>query len=139
MTDAVPPMTASLTWTGEGLGFTATDAAGFSIPLNKDGEGVTPLEIVLMGAGGCMGIDVINILKKQRQQVKALSVSLSAERNQTAPKYFTAITMLFTIKGEGLSADKVQRAIDLSRETYCSALHTFRPDVAWDIRFQIED
>ncbi|MBF0170002.1 MAG: OsmC family protein [Nitrospinae bacterium] len=129
-------MTAELTWIG-GLGFTATDAAGFSIPLNSEGVGVTPAEAVLMGVGGCMGIDVVSILKKQRQEVASLSVSLSATRNPVPPKFFTGITMLFTITGEGLNPDKVQRAIDLSWGTYCSALHSIRPDVTWDIGFKI--
>jgi len=79
------------------------------------------MELVLAGAGGCSAFDVVLILKKSRQAVTACDVSLTAERAETDPKVFTHIHFHYRVKGKQLKADAVARAIELSKDKYCSA------------------
>jgi len=92
----------------------APDAGGHNL-------GPRPMEMVLIGTGACSAYDVVQILKKGREQVTDCTVELAAERALTDPKIFTAIHFHFIVSGDGLSAAKVERAIKLSAEIYCSA------------------
>ena len=83
--------------------------------------GPRPMEMLLMGAGGCTSVDVIMILQKSRQDVVDCEVEVDAERADDHPKVFTRIHMHFTVKGRGLKPEVVDRAIKLSAEKYCSA------------------
>jgi putative redox protein len=83
--------------------------------------GPRPMEMLLLGAGGCTSFDVIAILKKSRQDVTDCYVELDAERAETDPKVFTKIHMHFVIKGRGIKPEVVEKAIKLSAEKYCSA------------------
>ena len=79
------------------------------------------MELVLTGLGGCSGYDVVHILEKGREAIEDVVVELEAERAEQDPKVFTRIHMHFVVKGRGLRAEKVERAIALSVEKYCSA------------------
>jgi putative redox protein len=79
------------------------------------------MEMLLLGAGGCTAFDVVHILRKGRQDVRDCEVFLEADRAETDPKVFTRIHIHFVVKGRGLKAEAVQRAIDLSAGRYCSA------------------
>jgi putative redox protein len=83
--------------------------------------GVRPMEMLLLGMGGCTEFDVLSILRKSRQQVSRCVVELEAERAQQDPKVFTRIHAHFIVTGKGLSEKHVARAISLSAEKYCSA------------------
>lgn len=83
--------------------------------------GPRPMEMLLLGAGGCTSVDVVMILKKSRQDVTGCEVVLEAERAEDHPKVFTKINMHFIVRGRNLKADVVDRAIKLSAEKYCSA------------------
>lgn len=83
--------------------------------------GPSPMELVLMGTGGCSAFDVVHILEKGREKIEDVVVELDADRAETDPKVFTRIHMHFIVKGRGLSVQKVERAISLSVEKYCSA------------------
>jgi putative redox protein len=83
--------------------------------------GPRPMEMLLMGAGGCTSVDVVMILQKSRQDVTDCEVEVSAERADDHPKVFTKIHMHFTVSGRGLKPEIVDRAIKLSSEKYCSA------------------
>ncbi|WEX90222.1 OsmC family protein [Sinorhizobium garamanticum] len=83
--------------------------------------GPSPMELVLIGAGGCSAYDVVHILEKGREAVEDCTVELDAERAEQDPRVFTRIHMHFVVKGRGLAAKKVERAIALSLEKYCSA------------------
>jgi len=95
----------------------------FGTAFGPDGRspGPTPMELVLMGLGGCSGYDVVHILEKGREAVEDVTVELEAERAQQDPKVFIRVHMHFVVKGQGLAAEKVDRAIALSVEKYCSA------------------
>ncbi len=83
--------------------------------------GVRPMEMLLLGMGGCTEFDVLQILKKSRQRVTGCEVELEAERAPDDPKVFTRIHVHFIISGPDLSEKHVQRAVSLSAEKYCSA------------------
>jgi len=80
-----------------------------------------PMELLLAGAGGCTAFDIVMILEKGRQAVKGCEVRLEAERAPTDPKVFTRIRFHYVVRGRGLDADRVERAVKLSAEKYCSA------------------
>jgi putative redox protein len=88
-------------------------------------EGRTPgpsaMELVLIGLGSCSAYDVVHILEKGREAIKDVTVELEAERAQQDPKVFTSVHMHFVVKGRRLAKEKVERAIALSAEKYCSA------------------
>lgn len=83
--------------------------------------GPRPMEVVLLGTGGCSAYDVVTILKKARQQVRDCAVEIEAERASTDPKIFTRIHMHFVVTGSSVNPAHVKRAVELSAEKYCSA------------------
>jgi len=83
--------------------------------------GPSPMELVLIGTGGCAAWDVVSILEKGREKVDDVVVELDADRAETEPKVFTRVHMHFVVKGRGVDPRKVERAINLSVEKYCSA------------------
>jgi len=107
--------------------FIGRSGSGFSLVLGNAHEpdeprpGPSPMELVLIGTGGCTAYDVVHILEKGREPVEDCVVELSAERADSDPKVFTAIHMHFIVKGRGLSKAKAERAVALSLEKYCSA------------------
>lgn len=91
--------------------------------------GVRPMELVLLGVGGCTSFDVVSILKKQRQNVLDCVAEMQAERAQSDPKVFTKIHIHFIVTGKGLKDEQVKRAIELSADKYCSASLMLKPQV----------
>jgi len=83
--------------------------------------GPRPMEVVLLGTGGCSAYDVVTILKKARQQIRDCAVEISAERAPREPRVFTRIHLHFVITGSKVSPAHVKRAVELSAEKYCSA------------------
>ena len=92
----------------------APDAGGRNL-------GVRPMEMLLLGLGGCTAFDVVMILRRGRERVTDCVVEMDAQRAETEPKVFTQITMRYRISGRGLDPKKVERAVSLSAEKYCSA------------------
>ena len=83
--------------------------------------GVRPMEMLLLGMGGCAAFDVVHILRKSRQNVEDCVAELEAERAEQEPKVFTKIHIHFVVKGKALKTEAVERAVKLSAEKYCSA------------------
>ncbi len=92
----------------------APDAGGRNL-------GVRPMEMLLLGLGGCTAFDVVSILHKSRQQMVDCEVEIEAERAEDIPKVFTSIHLHFIVTGCDIDPDKVAKAIDLSADKYCSA------------------
>jgi putative redox protein len=119
-------MKAEIRWKS-GVSFEATSGSGHTIvtdgPPDAGGEnaGPRPMELVLMGVGACSAYDVVHILRKQRADVTGCVAELQAERADEAPKVFTRINLHFVVTGRGLNAHKVERAVHLSADKYCSA------------------
>lgn len=95
----------------------------FGAAHGDDGQkpGPSPMELLLLGTGGCSAYDVVHILERGREPVEDVVVEIDATRAETDPKVYTDIHMHFIVKGRGLSREKVARAVDLSIEKYCSA------------------
>ena len=85
------------------------------------GKGVSPMEMLLLGIGGCTSLDVLSILKKSRQDVVDFEVQVEAEREQTHPRIFHEVRVHYVIKGRKINATQVEHAIKLSTEKYCGA------------------
>jgi putative redox protein len=114
-------------WSGEGMSFFAETGSNHLVAMDgaPDGGGRNlaprPMEMVLLGTGGCTAYDVVVILKKSGQDVTGCEVKLTAERAPTDPKVFTKIHMHWTVRGRGLKRNLVEHAVRLSHEKYCSA------------------
>ena len=119
-------MKARIKWV-EGRTFVGESGSGHKVVLGTasgpEGRtpGPSPMELVLIGAGGCSAFDVVHILEKGREAIADCVVELDADRAEQDPKVFTRIHMHFVVKGRGLSSSKVERAVQLSLEKYCSA------------------
>ncbi len=119
-------MKARIKWI-EGVSFAGQSESGHTVvmdgPPDSGGKnlGVRPMEMLLLGMGGCSAFDVLHILRKSRQPVTDCVAELDATRADTDPKVFTKIHMHFIVTGKGLDAKRVEQAIKLSAEKYCSA------------------
>ncbi|MGE8295755.1 MAG: OsmC family protein [Pseudomonas sp.] len=119
-------MKARVQWAGEAL-FLGESGSGHAVvmdgPPDAGGRnlGIRPMEMLLIGLGGCSNFDVVSILRKGRQPVESCEVFLDAERADEEPKVFTKIHLHFVVKGRGLKEAQVKRAVELSAEKYCSA------------------
>ncbi len=114
---------AQVTWVGPGLRLLGEANGGPAIVLDGHGEhqtGPTPMELVLIGLAGCTAMDVVSIMAKKRQPLTSLQVQVEAERAHTHPKVYTAIHIKYIAYGENISMEALQRAIELSKHTYCS-------------------
>jgi putative redox protein len=105
--------------TAEGSGHTVVMDA--SPEAGGENKGPRPMEMLLMGLGGCTSIDVIMILEKARQNVHSCKVEITSERAKTDPRVFTRIHVHFILEGNKMNPERVSRAIELSAEKYCSA------------------
>ncbi|UPW19170.1 OsmC family protein [Agarivorans sp. TSD2052] len=114
-------MKATVNWSKE-LQFVGNSSSGHQILMDGDGgkAAASPMEYVLMAAGGCSSVDIISILSKARQQVTDCKVNLDAERAEGTPRVFTKIHLEFVVSGVDLSEKHVARAVQLSMEKYCS-------------------
>ena len=121
-------MECTVSWLGQdGMSFSAEVGSGHL--LNMDGApeaggrnlAPRPMELLLAGAGGCTAFDVVMILKKARQNIHGCKVHVNAQRAQEDPKVFTHIHFKFIVTGKNLDLNRVNKAVDLSHEKYCSA------------------
>jgi putative redox protein len=100
--------------------------------------GMRPMQLLLAGLGGCSGIDVVDVLKKQRQNLEDIRIEINGEReDQPAPSVFTNIHVHYTLKG-ALDPEKVKRAIDLSLEKYCSVARILEKTAKITYSYEIE-
>ena len=119
-------MKARVLWV-EGMMFTGESGSGHAIVLDGAPEnggrnvGIRPMELMLLGLAGCTAFDVVLILKRGREPVTDCVVDVDAERASADPKVFTTIHLKYRLSGHGLSPEKVERAIQLSKDKYCSA------------------
>jgi putative redox protein len=109
------------------MSFVGESASGHSVVMDGASEaggrnlGIRPMEMLLLGLGGCTAFDVVSILHKSRQQISDCEVEIEAERADTIPKVFTHIRLHFIVSGRGLDKTKVSKAVSLSADKYCSA------------------
>ncbi|MDQ7030641.1 MAG: OsmC family protein [Ardenticatenia bacterium] len=99
------------------------------------GLGFRPMELLLIGAAGCTAMDVVALLRKMRQEVSAVEVIIEGERREEHPRAFTRLHLTYTVRGRNVDRAKVERAITLSQEKYCSATASLRgvAEVTWEL------
>lgn len=119
-------MHAQVQWL-ENVSFQATSASGHDVIMDGSAEyggenrGARPMELILMGLGGCASFDIVTILKKARQDITDVKCELQAERADTIPAVFTKIHLHFIVTGKAVKEKQVAKAVELSAEKYCSA------------------
>lgn len=123
--------------------FEATAAGGGALivdgspEIGGEGRGMRPMELLLSAAASCSAMDVLNILRKQREPLEHLSIEIEGVRADAVPAPFTQLTLVFHARGP-VDAHKLQRAVGLAVEKYCSAIATLNPavEVRWEVRQQ---
>ncbi len=119
-------MKARIKWV-EDLLFVGESGSGHTVvmdgpeELGGHGTGIRPMELLLLGMGGCTSFDIVQMLKKSRQDIRDCTVTLESQRRDEIPKVFTKIHVHYTITGKNIKEAHVKRAIDLSAQKYCSA------------------
>jgi len=137
-----PETTIDLAWEG-GLRFTSRDRFGHSVTVDapeEDGQpfdGFKPGELLLTSLAGCSGIDVVGILKRQRQRVTGVGIRVRGTQLPDPPWTWTDIELAYTVTGHGLTAAAVERAIHLSETKYCSVGATLSPQVSITSTYRI--
>ena len=124
-------------------GFEAKDANGHIVRLDTSPDnggtnfGVRPMQMLLMGLGGCSGIDIVSILKKQRQTIDGFNMKIEGEREAgKEPSIWKNVTIIFELTGN-IDPDKAKRACELSMDKYCSVAETLRRaggELKWEVR-----
>lgn len=111
----------------DNMSFVGESDSGHSVVMDGAPEfggrnlGIRPMEMLLLGLGGCTAFDVVMILQKSRQNIDDCEVYIEAERSEQVPKVFTRIHIHFVVSGRGLDNGRVEKAVNLSAEKYCSA------------------
>ena len=136
----IPPMVkTTLAWKRD-LVFTGATPQGYEIEFDAQAQwGCKPTEALLLSLAGCMGIDVVSILAKMRIALVSFRMEIEGQRNPIPPQYYKAIEIVLYIAGKNLDSNKVERAIALSREKYCSVYNSLRPDLALSVRYVLEE
>jgi putative redox protein len=136
MADARPPLVAKLEWDGEeqytgliGKHEVSLDGSADAAP--------TPVHLLALSLAGCMAIDLVHILTRGRHQVTSLETTFTGRRADDEPRRFTHIRLDFVLKGQ-MQPEHVERAIQLSRDKYCSVWNSLRQDIELEVGFTIE-
>ena len=127
-----------LTWEND-LVFTAR-IRGYQFEYDANAaEGCFPTDTLLMSVAGCLGIDVVMFLQKMRAEIREFEIETTGQRNPTPPQYFKSIEIIIHISGKGITSKKLDRAISLSQEKYCSVYHSLRKDMDVKVRYIINE
>lgn len=128
----------TLWWEGEGLRFRGGADRGPEVVVDGDGKaGASPMQHLLLALAGCMASDIVDIMNKSRAPLAALEVRLEGDRAPEPPRRYTQLRMHISAAGvSAADAPKLERALELSRETYCSVLHSLHPDA--EVTFELE-
>jgi len=130
---------ATLTWDRD-LIFVGRTNRGYEVDYDAQQQwGCSPTETLLLSVAGCMGIDMVSFLKKMKCEIKSYKMDIVGERNPVPPQYYTAIEMIIAVAGSGLTAKKIERAISLSHEKYCSVYHSLRKDMQVKVDYTFEN
>jgi len=137
-------MKARVKWI-DGMMFAAESGSGHAIIVDGAPDiggrnlGMRPMELLLLGLGSCSAIDVVHILRKAREAVTGCVVELDGDRAETDPKVFTSVRMRYVVTGHSLARAKVERAVALSAEKYCSASAMFEKTARIEHSIEIVD
>jgi len=127
----------------DGLQFVGEADSGHAIIMDGDAEvggkntGMRPMELLLVGLGGCSGMDVVSILKKKRENVTGVEINVDGRKANDYPQKYTDIDIEFLVKGKGLSDEAVKRAVQLSMDKYCSVKATLEGTARINFSYKI--
>ncbi|MGD9678304.1 MAG: OsmC family protein [Vulcanibacillus sp.] len=130
-------MKLNVTWKGD-MTFEGVNTSGIKsildVPIESGGndKGLTPMETVLVAIGGCTGMDVISILKKMKSNVEGFNIEIDAERAEEHPKRFTSININYQLEGIDLDKAKIEKAIKLTQEKYCSVVKSLNSNFSYN-------
>lgn len=130
-------------WTG-GLSFKMTNPTGNELKMDArkeiggGGDGVSPMEAVLGGLAGCMGMDIVTILRPYKDRIQSLTFESDAQRQEEKPNYFTNIHLTVKVEGD-LPESRIWRAIRLSDETYCSVANSLKAHITYSVMLNGEN
>jgi putative redox protein len=133
-------MKAEVNWQASdtGLGFDCTMDDGKTLHLDGNGEGLSPMQAVLMSVGACSSVDVVEIMRKSRQSIDSCICKLEATRAETAPRVFTVIHAHYEVSGSNINEKHLARAVQLSTEKYCSVMLMLMDKVTITTSFSVE-
>jgi putative redox protein len=121
------------------LYFLGTTQRGYEVEYDTTyQEGCSPTETLLMSLAGCLSIDVVSMLRKMRCTIDHFEIEFQGERKPDPPQYYTSMDLHIRIKGEGITPNKLDRAISLSQNKYCSVYHSLRGDIRVTVTYDIE-
>ena len=121
------------------LYFTGATQRGYEVEYDPAYvEGCSPTETLLLSIAGCLSIDVVIILRKMRCEITRFEVAIEGARKLTPPQYYTSVDMAIEVAGAGITPKKMDRAIALSRDKYCSVYHSLRDDIELGIKYEIK-
>jgi putative redox protein len=138
--EGVAPVTkATLSWDRD-LIFVGRTQQGYEIDFDAHVQwGCKPTDALLLSLAGCMGIDMVSFLQKMRMEIANFKIDIIGERNPTPPQYYKAVEMILHIAGKNLDPKKVERAIALSHEKYCSVYNSLRKDMDVKVKYILEE
>ncbi|MEW8978240.1 MAG: OsmC family protein [Symbiobacterium sp.] len=132
---------AEMTWSGSGYVFDAVTGGGVRLSIGSDENGnpVGPRakELVCLGLGACSGSNLITLMKKMRQDVERIDISVEAEQADTDPMVFTKVVMHYRLYGRGIDPAKVKKALDYIDEKYCGVLHMVNKTASTEYTFEV--
>lgn len=136
--EKIPPVNkGTLEWEKE-LIFHGRTQRGEEVDYDAEFQwGCSPTETLLMSVAGCLAIDVVSFLQKMRAEIISFKIDYSGERNLTPPQYYKTMEMVINISGKNITPKKMERAISLSQEKYCSVYHSLRKDIKVDVKYNI--
>jgi uncharacterized OsmC-like protein len=120
--------------------FAARTPRGYEFDFDPQLEwGCMPTESLLAAVAGCLAIDVVSFVRKMRCEIEEFKMEVNGDRNPTPPQYFKVIDIMINIRGKGIDKRKMDRAISLSQEKYCSVYHSLREDMKVSVNYTIEE
>lgn len=134
-----PVVKAVLSWDRD-LIFVGRTNEGYEIEFDAHVQwGCKPTDALLLSLAGCMGIDVVTFLQKMKAKIANFKIDIIGQRNPTPPQYFKEVEMILSIAGKNLDSKKVERAISLSHEKYCSVYNSLRKDMDVKVKYILEE
>jgi putative redox protein len=130
-------------YTGDGLQFVGNGESGPAVVMDADTEvgghntGARPMELLLIGLGGCTGMDVVSILKKKKEKVTGLEITVDGKKAEEYPQKYTDIDIEYVIRGRSLKEEAVKRAVQLSLDKYCSVKATLEGSAKITFKYRI--
>lgn len=138
--EKIPLIAKSRLFLEKDLIFKGMTQRGYELDFDPQFEwGCSPTESLLLSIAGCMAIDVVSFLRKMKGEITSFSMDITGERNPTPPQYYKKVDMKLNIEGKNITKKKIERAISLSHEKYCSVYHSLRKDIQVNVDYVLKE